>query len=303
MKRRLELITTRDKRSRRFEEFTDYLERKQPDLKIHRNTGVDRDNPALLIPPNIRLEALPTVKWETVFADLLRGNDQAFKTIETIESLNSPVHLKLYTTPSCPFCPGVISELLPLVYKQTLLNLTIIDGEMFPEKASIDQVKAAPTLILDDSVRWTGTVNMTEVLSIIRDRDPVILGADSLRTLIENGAAEELARMMVGSGKIFPAFLDLLTHEKWPLRLGAMVAFEYLMELNQDLGDEVVETLWTRFEKLDDSVKGDVVHLFGQSCSEKTISFLRIILNGSYSKSVLEAAEEALESIANKTTI
>ena len=141
---------------------------------------------------------------------------------------------------------------------------------------------------------------MTEVLSIIRDRDPVTLGADSLRTLIENGAAEELARMMVGSGKIFPAFLDLLTHEKWPLRLGAMVAFEYLMELNQDLGNEVVETLWKRFEKLDDSVKGDVLHLFGQSGSEKTISFLKTILKGSHSKPVLEAAEEALESIRSR---
>ena len=300
MKRQLELITTRDKRSRKFEEFTDYLERKQPDLKIHRNTEEDDDKPALLIPPNFRLEALPTDKWETVFVDLLRGNDPAFKTIETIESLNSPVHLKLYITPSCPLCPGVISELLPLVYKQPLLNLTIIDGEMFPEKASFDQVKAAPTLILDDSVRWTGTVNMTEVLSIVRDRDPVILGADSLRTLIENGAAEELARMMVDSGKIFPAFLDLLTHEKWPLRLGAMVAFEYLMELNQDLGNEVVETLWKRFEKLDDSVKGDVLHLFGQSGSEKTISFLKTILKGSHSKPVLEAAEEALESIRSR---
>ena len=303
MKRRLELIITRDKRSRRFEEFTDYLECKQPDLKVHRNTEVDNDNPALLVPPNIRLEALPTDKWETVFVDLLRGNDQALKTNVTIEPLNSPAQLKLYVTPYCPFCPQVISELLPLVFEQPLLHLTVIDGEMFPEKASADQVKAAPTLILDDSVRWTGTVNMTEVLSIIRDRDPVTLGADSLRTLIENGAAEELARMMVDSGKIFPAFLDLLTHEKWPLRLGAMVAFEYLMELNQDLGEEVVEMLRTRFEKLDDSVKGDVLHLFGQSGSEKTIRFLRTILKGSYSQAVLEAAEEALESIANKAKI
>ena len=198
MKRQLELIMTFDERSRRFEEFADYLECKQPDLKVHRNTEVDNDNPALLVPPNIRFEALPTDKWETVFVDLLRGNEPALKPYETIEPLNSPAQLKLYVTPSCPFCPKVISE---------LLHLTVIDGEMFPEKASVDQVKAAPTLILDDSVRWTGTVNMTEVLSIIRDRDPVILGADSLRTLIENGAAEELARMMVEIRvRYFPPF-------------------------------------------------------------------------------------------------
>jgi hypothetical protein len=302
MKRHLELIITADKRSREFEDFTNFLEREQPDLQLQKNTEEDNGIPALLIPPNIRFEALPTEKWETVFIDLLRGNESAFKKNETIEPLNSPAHLKLYVSPSCPFCPKVISDLLPLVYKQPLIHLTIIDGEMFPEKASIDQVKAAPTLILDDSVRWTGTVNITEVLSIIRDRDPSSLGADSLRTLIENGAAEELARMMAGSGKIFPAFLDLLTHEKWPLRLGAMVAFEYLMEQNQDLGDDMIELLWRRFDKLDDSVKGDMLHLFGQSKAEKTIGFLKTILKGSYSEIIIEAAEEALEAVLSRAT-
>jgi len=297
MKHQLELITTIDERSRKFEEFVDSLIRRQSGIEILRGTIGDDGSPALLISPNIRFEALPTDKWEHVFIDLLKGSNSFSKITESAEELNSPAHLKLYITPFCPFCPQVISDLLPLAHNQPHLQLTIIDGEMFPEKASRDQVRAAPTLILDDSVRWTGKVNVAEVQSIIRDRDPSSLGADSLRTLIENGAAEELARMMAGSGKIFPAFLDILTHEKWPLRLGAMVAFEYLLEQNHELANEVIELLWRRFEKLDDSVKGDVLHLFGQSGAEKTIGFLKTILKGSYSKAVLEAAEEALESI------
>lgn len=303
MKHQLELILTVDEKSRNFKEFIDSLIQRHSGIEVVRGTIEDDGSPAMLFSPNIRFETLPTDKWEHLFIDLLKGQNEFSKIIESTEELSSPAHLKLYITPYCPFCPQVVSDLLPLAYNQPNLQLTIIDGEMFPEKASRDQVRAAPTLILDDRVRWTGTVDVAEVFSIIRDRDPSSLSADSIRTLIENGAAEELAQMMAGSGNIFPAFLDLLVHEKWPLRLGAMVAFEYLMELNQDLGDDVIQVLWKRFDKLDDSIKGDVLHLFGQSGAEKTIRFLKTILKGRHSRAVHEAAEEALEAIANKATI
>lgn len=299
MKHQLELIVTGDERSRRFDEYIDALARRHPGIEILKKTEAQADSPALVIPPNIRFEAVPANKWEPVFIDFLK--EEAFlKTAEPVRDMNSSVHLKFYLAPFCPFCPQVLADLLPLAGAQPLLHLTVIDGEMFPEKASLDQVRAAPTLILDDSVRWIGTVNMTEVVSIILDRDPASLGAESVRTLIENGAAGELARMMAGSGKIFPSFLDLLTHEKWPLRLGAMVAFEYLLEQNRGLADAVLESLWSRFDKIDDGIKSDVLYLFGQSGGEQAMERLKIVLNASYPGYVHEAADEALESIRSR---
>lgn len=300
MNHQLTLITTGDERSRQFEGFFNKLILEHPWLEILKETNKERTGPALLISPNIRFEAVPTDKWEPALMNFLKLNDSSSKIPVPVAELNSPAHLKLYIGPFCPFCPRIISDLLSLVENQPHLHLTVIDGEMFPEKASADQVRAAPTLILDDSVRWTGAVNMDEVISIVRDRDPAALGADSLRTLIENGAAEELARMMADSGKIFPAFPDLLTHEKWPLRLGAMVAFEYLLEQNRDLADEVIELLWREFDRIDNGIKGDVLYLFGQSGGEKVIERLKTVLKAPYPGYVHEAAEEALESIGSR---
>ena len=41
-----------------------------------------------------------------------------------------------------------------------------------------------------------------------------------MEALLGDGRADLLARMMMGEGKIFPAFMDMLVHEKWPVRLG-----------------------------------------------------------------------------------
>jgi hypothetical protein len=301
MKRPLEFIATGDDRSRKFEAFIDSFGQRHPGIDILLKTGQEAAIPALLIPPNIRLEAVPGDKWESVFTDFLKGNLSSLKNRHPVEELNTRARIKLFIAPLCPFCPSVISNLLALASDQPLLQLTIIDGEMFPEKALADQVKAAPTLILDDSVRWTGTVDMDEILSIIRDRDPASLSVESIKTLIENGAAEEVARMMADSGRLFPAFLDLLIHEKWPLRLGAMVAFEYLLEKDRELADEVIELLWVRFDKLDDGVKGDVLHLFGLVGGERAVEKLTTILNSPYPEEVLEAAKESLESAISTT--
>ena len=63
----------------------------------------------------------------------------------------------------------------------------------------------------------------------------------------------------------------------------------------------MIEMLWARFEKLDDSVKGDVLHLFGQSGNKIVTDKLKIILSKPYPKDVLEAAEEALASALSRT--
>jgi hypothetical protein len=54
--------------------------------------------------------------------------------------------------------------------------------------------------------------------------------------------------------------------------------------------------LWPRFDRLDDGIKGDVLHLFGQSGGKSAIKKLKTILNAPYPKEVLEAAKESLES-------
>ena len=43
-----------------------------------------------------------------------------------------------------------------------------------------------------------------------------------LSFMLSEGRAARVAEMMEKAGRVFPAFLDALTNDEWPVRLGAM---------------------------------------------------------------------------------
>ena len=136
---------------------------------------------------------------------------------------------------------------------------------------------------------------MKEIINTINTRDPMSLGATSLENILKEGQAGRLAAMMLDGKKIFPAFYDLLIHDKWPVRLGAMVVMEEIAGQNPAMTADAVNFLWEKFHDLPDQVKGDILYMFGAAGDRRTISWLDQVLNGDYSEEVKEAARETLE--------
>jgi HEAT repeat protein len=175
------------------------------------------------------------------------------------------------------------------------IQLTIIDGTLFPEIAEPLKIQAVPTLLLDEQFRWTGSVPLEEIINTINSRDPASLGTASLENIIKAGQASHLAAMMLDDKKIFPAFYELLIHNKWPVRLGAMVVMEEIADQNPVMASEVIDFLWDRFQRLPDPVKGDILYMFGEIKDRRAVSWLEDVLDGEYDEEVKEAAKEALE--------
>lgn len=104
----------------------------------------------------------------------------------------------------------------------------------------------------------------------------------------------------MAQGMIFPAFYDLITHEKWSVRLGAMVAMEEIIEEDRPLAAQCVGPLWERFPALDQQAQGDVVYILGEAGGRDIIRALETVLSGPYNAETREAAREALERIAQR---
>jgi len=121
--------------------------------------------------------------------------------------------------------------------------------------------------------------------------------------MLEDGAARRVAEMMVDYGGIFPSFYDLLIHEKWPVRLGAMVVMETLAEMDFDLAGTAVTPLMQRFEEADGSVKGDILYLFGIIGSPEIIAPFKAILADSEDPELKDALEETISAIGRRTPI
>lgn len=219
-----------------------------------------------------------------------------------ITNISIPVMLKIYVSPDCPFCPGVVSQSLAAARLNPVINVSVIDGSLYPEQAARDNIRSVPALILDDSFRWTGEVDPEELIRMITERDPLNLGADTLRNIIHDGRAEEVAEMMVNRGKVFPAFVELLIDINWTVRLGAMAVFEYLVEKSPELCHEVNVELGERFPDQDSRVQGDIIYLMGESSDPAVRPFLEKVIKGDFTPEVIESAMDALDNFHHTAT-
>ena len=105
--------------------------------------------------------------------------------------------------------------------------------------------------------------------------------------------------MMLEAEKLFPAFYDVLTHNKWPIRLGAMVVIEEITAKNPDLAAGALSPLWDRFPEASVQIQGDILHVFGEIGDPRSVSWLERVLSGNLNREVKEAASEAIEIISN----
>lgn len=285
-----------------FRDFVDLFSELSACVRMKKDTDAVVSLPSLFIGSQVTYQALPLDRelepFLAVIGDVHAFSDRIAEDVQQrLVQLKVPALVKVYITPHCPYCPTTVSLLLGLAACSAQIRITVVDGELFPDAAQKDQVSTAPTVILDDQFRWIGSVDAGELVSLMLDRDPAILGADALRGMIEDGNAEGVARMMVERGKLFDSFVQLLGHPRWSVRLGAMVVFETLVEQDPGLAAGVVEPLVAVFSAADELVRGDLLHVLGESGNRAALPFLADVAAGDHDEEVQSAAQEAIEKL------
>ncbi len=297
----IRLVLTGDERSRTFQGFCEALAHIAPRIKLKKEKDEDAKFPVIRI-GTVAYRAIPMDQELEPFLMAMAGKGGDIQDIspsvqDKLLQVRMPAHLKIYIMRHCPFCPALVKQLILLAAACKSIRLTIIDGALFPETAATDKIRTAPTVLLDDQFHWSGTVRIEDIVDMVLNRDPSKISAPSLEAMFGDGGAVRVAEMMLDTGKLFPAFLDLLIHQKWPVRLAAMVAFETIAEKNPSLIRHAMPFLWNSFSEAEDTVKGDILYLFGISGDTQLIPKLERVLNGAYALEVKEAAEEALASL------
>jgi hypothetical protein len=298
----LRLVKTRHVASRAIEDFCTALQKTAPKIRIKQEKEDSDAPPELRIHSRICYRAVPLGHGLGTFLKSLSWGfyDRTPPPLPIASVLNDlalPAELKLYVAEQCPFCPGILESLLPLAFYIAWIRLTVIDAGLFMEEARNDRVQSVPTLILDSQFRWTGTVKIQEVVETMIHRDPSRLEADTMMSMIADGNAGLLSTMMLEKDMVFPAFVELLVHPKWPVRLGAMVTLETIAEEKPALAQKMVAPLWDRFDAADEKVKGDILYLVGEVDTGDSAGRILDVLNrkADYDAEIIEAAEEALE--------
>ncbi|MGD8338158.1 MAG: hypothetical protein PVI34_04180 [Desulfobacterales bacterium] len=293
---------TDDPRSRDIEGFCDLLLRLVPKIKIRREEATAESLPAILVGPGLSFCGVPSHNELAPFIEALAflnaGKTDLPESIAgRLLDVQPPASVSVYVAPLCKFCPDVVRRLLPLPFAVDRLRMRIIDGVLFKDAAGEDRVRSVPTVILDNQYRWTGGLTLTQLCEAVESRDPTKLDKAALQRLVTEGGAYDLARMMLNSGRVFEAFLDLLIEENLTVRLAAMVTMEELAAADLTLARQVIAPLLKRYPQSADSVKGDMLYIFGELQSPQCLSHLRSVLAAEENSEIREAAQEALEKI------
>jgi hypothetical protein len=307
---RIKLITTQHS-SDKFLAIAEKLAQMSPGLIID-SEKTESNLPGFLLKENIMYSAFPLAKELEPFLDALEqsnGNPSQSSTHrlsqtnrKALETIEIPVSLKLYIALQCPHCPEVVRTLIPMALNCSNINLHIIDGSLFPETAQKDSVMSAPCLIVDDDFRWTGKVSSDEILNMIKTRDPSQLSVDTLKTVLEQGDAAWITKKMIEKQSIFGTFIELILHETWSVRLGAMVIVEELAESDPKLASKLCPILIDRFDENDITIKGDILYALGESGTKKTSEWIKQQLPQLDHQDLIDTAKEAVEIIESKYT-
>jgi hypothetical protein len=288
-----------------FQAFGRDLQALAPGIDLLTEVTGEAEPPCLETTSGIRFQALPEGDKLDSFVDALRpaaphDGDLPATQHDLLRRMRLPAEVRLYIAPGCPFCPRALAQWVALAKAGDLLRLRVVDCTLFPETVAEEKIKGVPTLILDDQLRWSGTIPVTDVLEQLVNRDPRRLSAEAMNGIIQEGQAGQLARAMLESGSLFPGVVDLLTHDKWPVRLGAMVIMEEIVAANPLLAAEAAPVLRQRYGNLDDPVRGDVLYTIGATGDHRNVPFLENISRTSANPEIHQAALEALASLRDR---
>jgi hypothetical protein len=305
---RLHLTLTRHAHSAAFETYGRQLQALAPDIDLVPDRDGAEGPPWMESRNGIRFHALPEGdKLESFVRALTPPGDTAARLPQQqqdlLERMPLPATVRLFIAPGCPHCPKAIAQWTALARAGKHLRLHVIDAVLFPEMAREEAIKAVPTLVVDGHLRWSGRIPVAEVLEQLISRDPGRLSAEALDGIIKEGQAAQVARSMIDKGTLFPAITDLLTHAKWPVRLGAMVVMEEVAAADRRLSSEVIPILQDRYARLEQAVQGDVLYIMGETGDHRVLPFLREVMQTSPHHEVRQAALEALTAIQERSGI
>ncbi|MFH2000243.1 MAG: thioredoxin family protein [Planctomycetota bacterium] len=298
----IRVITGRDEQGESINAFCSKLSMLAPKVRIAFEEDPNCGRSCIRIFENLAYHAVPSgTELEPFLLGLaiLDGKKPVItpRIREQLDGLRTPAYLRLYVTPQCPHCPVAARDLIALAAASPLVHLTVVDAALFSDMAQADAVQSAPTLILNNRLRWGGSTYFKEVVEVMTCSDPSRLSLPALESLLHEGGASQVTRLILETEKAIPRFSDLLIHESWSVRLAAMVVMEELIEKEISVAAACLSPLGNRLSELDDQVKGDIVYLAGKAGGKEWLPLLYDLLKQEKDLELTEATLEAINSI------
>jgi len=75
---------------------------------------------------------------------------------EKVRAISDPVHIQVFVTPTCPYCPLAVRAAHQMALENPLITADMIEALEFPHLANKYQVMAVPKIVINDAVAFEG---------------------------------------------------------------------------------------------------------------------------------------------------
>lgn len=129
--------------------------------------GIDKTPAVVIDSPannhNLRFYGLPGGRE---FPNLLQGIVMASQgksgltanTKLALAKIDKDIHVQVFTTPTCPYCPPLASMALAMAQENPHIKAEIVEITEFPHVAAKYQIQGVPTVVLSDVLMFVGAV-------------------------------------------------------------------------------------------------------------------------------------------------
>jgi thiol-disulfide isomerase/thioredoxin len=128
---------------------------------------------------NVRFLGLPGgYEFSTLVADVVdisKGRtDFSPETRAAVRAIDTPVHVQVFVTPSCPYCPPVARMAHQLAMENPLIVADVIEANELPELSDRYRVRSVPKTIINDRIEFVGSLPEAKVLEAVQQAVKVV---------------------------------------------------------------------------------------------------------------------------------
>lgn len=127
-------------------------------------TGVE-EVPAIVIhgknKGNVRFLGIPSgYEFATLLASIVdasKGTPQlSDDTIAALNALDQDVHIRVFVTPTCPYCPSVAHTAHKMAASNSRIKADVVEVSEFPDMGNRFRVRGVPKTVINGSVEFVG---------------------------------------------------------------------------------------------------------------------------------------------------
>ncbi len=111
----------------------------------------------------IRFYGIPSgYEFGTLLQDILYVSklktDLQLSTKEFIKGIKKPLHIHVFVTPTCPYCPNAVLMAHQFALESDFIKADMIEATEFPELSNYYNVFGVPKIIVNDTIHIEGAV-------------------------------------------------------------------------------------------------------------------------------------------------